>query len=112
MKPIEIMVRSPVWNQTMRKAFFAHLDKPMKDDARLDYCRRKADFIARTGNLARIRDALELITFALGEFTKAEKSSRAHALASRSVFLRDLGEKKESAKAWRAAKRLDSTLAD
>jgi hypothetical protein len=108
-KPIELLVRSQVWDAETKRAFFAHLEKRMKDDARIDYCRRKADFLARDAR--KTRAALVLIEWALATFTKASSTPRAHALATRSELLRALGQRGKAAAAWRAARRLDRTFA-
>jgi len=103
-KPIELLVRSQAWDAETKRAFFAHLEKRMKDDARIDYCRRKADFLARDAR--KTRAALTLIDWALATFTKASKYARAGALATRSELLHALGQPGKAGAAWRTARRL------
>ncbi len=109
MKPIERLVRSDVWDARTRAAFFAHLEKPMKDDARLGYCDRKASFLAR--NPHKVAAGLALLEWALATFTRAGRESRAYACATRSELLEMLGKKREARAAYRAAKRLNPHFA-
>lgn len=67
MKPIELVVRSQDWDRAMQSFFFDHLKKPMSDDARLGYCRRKASFLGRGGRVKKLA-ALKLVTWALESF--------------------------------------------
>jgi ATP/maltotriose-dependent transcriptional regulator MalT len=103
-KPIELLIRSQAWDASTKRAFFAHLEKRMKDDARLGYCDRKASFLARDAK--KTRAALELIDWALTTFTKASKYARARGLATRSVLLHTLGQPAKAGAAWRTARRL------
>ncbi len=109
MKPIERLVRSDAWTPRVRAAFFAHLEKPMKDDARLGYCDRKASFLAR--NPRKVAAGLALIDWALETFKRAGAESRAYALATRSDLLHTLGKTREANAAYRAAKRLNPHFA-
>lgn len=109
MKPIELVVRSQEWNRATQSFFFAHLKKPMTDDARLGYCRRKADFLMRGGS-AKKRSALKLVTWALESFPKA-KEERGYARATRAQLLEALGEYREAASAERSARAANPNFA-
>lgn len=109
MKPIEIVVRSQEWDRATQSFFFAHLKKPMTDDARLGYCRRKANFLMR-GNTAKKRSALKLVTWALESFPKA-KEERGYARAARAQLLEELGEYREAASAERSARAANPSFA-
>jgi hypothetical protein len=111
MKRIEVLVRSSEWTPAIRKEFFEHLEKRMKDDARVGYCSRKAGFLLRSASKRNATWALELCAWALETFPDASKSSRALALAEASNALQALGKKKEADKTYRAAKKLDPTFA-
>lgn len=107
MKRIEELVRSSDWSLAVRKEFFAHLEKRMRDDARVGYCVRKAGFLLRANDKRHATWALELIAFAEESFTKASKLKRASLLAERANALDALGKKKSADAAYRKAKRLN-----
>jgi hypothetical protein len=94
MKEIEKLVRSSDWSPHLRAAFFAHLDKPMKDDARLGYCERKASFMLRSGNRSVAKAAVALLDFALETFTKASKDVQSLARITRGMARREAGVRK------------------
>lgn len=109
MKPIESVVRSPRWDRQTRTFFFDHLKKPMSDDARLGYCRRKAHFLMG-GTKQHQRSALALLTWALDSFAKA-KQERGLARAAQAELLEALGSLREAAAAQRAARVATPTIA-
>ena len=82
-----MLVRSSDWSPALRKEFFAHLEKRMKDDARV------------------------LIEWASETFTKASKEARASLLAERANALDALGKKKSADASYRKAKRLNPDYA-
>jgi hypothetical protein len=75
-KQIEILVRSDAWDRETKAAFLAWLDKPMRDDARLGYCQRKAWFMLNGEKPARLRAALKLLDWALATFATAEPRTK------------------------------------
>ena len=87
-KAIELLVRSDEWNPSIRRAFFAHLDKPMKDDARLGYCDRKAWFLARGSDPRKHAAAIALLDWALAAFTHAGDEALRNARATRGELRR------------------------
>jgi hypothetical protein len=107
-KPIELLVRSPRWDRATQKAFRAHLAKNMRDAARLEYCRRKADFMMDGGAK---RGALTLITWALATFTKVERRDRGLALSTHAQLLEELGDFAAAATAEHAAGKADRSFA-
>lgn len=111
MKPIELIVRSAKWDRATRTAFRAHLAKNMRDSSRLDYCRRKADFMNRDASVGTKRAALALVNWALKSFPKAEKEQRGYALSTRAQLLSELGKHTESAASERAAGKAMPTFA-
>ncbi len=111
MKRIEELVRSSDWSPRVRKEFFAHLEKRMKDDARVGYCVRKAGFMLRASGKRHAKWALELVTWALETFVKASKEARASLLAERANALDALGKKKSADASYRKAKRLNPDYA-
>ncbi len=111
MKRIKLLIRSQAWDTSTKREFFAHIEKRMKDDARMEYCRGKAEFLAGVVGGGRpspekTRAALELIEWALATFTKTSNVPRAYALATRSELLRMLGQRSKAGAAWRTARRL------
>jgi hypothetical protein len=111
LKRIEEIIRTSDWSPALRKEFFAHLEKRMKDDARANYCRRKTSFLLRANDARHATWALELVAFALETFTNASDPARALLLAELANALDALGKKKEADAAYRKAKRLDPHLA-
>ena len=106
MKRIEEIVRSSDWSPRVRREFFAHLEKRMKDDARVRYCVRKAGFLLRMNDKRHATWALELVTWASETFAKASKEARASLLAERANALDALGKKRSADASYRNAKRL------
>ena len=111
MKPFELMVRSAKWDRETKAAFHAHLKKNLRDDSRLDACRRKADFMNREQSRRTKRAALALVSWALETFRKAGKQVRSLALSTRAELLEALGEDAASASAQREAGETDEATA-
>lgn len=91
MKAIEILIRSDRWDRETQKAFWAHLEKPMTDTARLGYCDRKASFMARSGKRKTLEQAEAMLTTGLERYVKANAEARSLAKSTRASLRERLG---------------------
>jgi hypothetical protein len=89
-KEIEKLVRSDAWDRATQVAFRAHLEKPMRDTARMRYCERKASFMIRSEHPKLLRAAERLIDWALGAFPDADAESLGLARITRGQARREL----------------------
>jgi hypothetical protein len=110
-RPIERLIRGDAWDRETQAAFRAHLRKPMKDDARLAYCERKAWFMFRGGKRAKLRAAARLLDWALEEFPQATARTRGLARSMRAQLREQVGDFDGAAKDSRQSLTDDSTLA-
>ena len=86
MKEIERLVRSDAWDRSTKVAFYAWLDKPMRDTARLGYCERKAGFMMRDEKPAKLRAAERLLYWAIAKFATADKETLSLARITRGMI--------------------------
>ncbi len=111
MRPIELLIRNDDWDAQTQERFFAHLQKPMADNARLGYCERKAWFLARSGKQTKVAQAEKLLSWAIESFPKAKGEAAGLAKATRAQLREQLGKFLEAARDTRESAALVPTLA-